>query len=115
MKSLALLLTSLGVVSLAAATGCASQRAPATARTEVARTEFPAPPRAQTHATLQPIGIAKAAEEKPYVSLQPEKTYLERIDPSGWSGASTPPNAIGGGPAAEQQDLKTDDNPYSNE
>lgn len=34
------------------------------------------------------------------VSLTGENGYLERFDPSGWSGSSTP-KAIGGGPPAE--------------
>lgn len=35
----------------------------------------------------------------------PEQPYLQRVDPSGWAGHSSPeeepPNAIGGGPAAD--------------
>ena len=41
-----------------------------------------------------------------------EGTYIERVDPSGWSGRSStddaPPSAIGGGPTTT-----TDDNPYA--
>lgn len=35
------------------------------------------------------------------VSLQNGGTYEQRFDPSGWSGTSTPPGAIGGGPNGE--------------
>jgi hypothetical protein len=42
------------------------------------------------------------------ISLTGEMPYGERFDPSGWSGTSTPPEGMGGGPASTGDD----DNPY---
>jgi hypothetical protein len=45
------------------------------------------------------------------ISLTGEKPYGERFDPSGWSGSSTPPEGMGGGPASTPT-TGGDDNPY---
>ncbi len=82
----------------------------------------PAPVVAQSHAplardrVLRPIGVAQSMQplsNEPHLVVHktkeggvgltgPEKTYLERVDPSGWSGRSSPPDAIGGGPRATE-------------
>src|SRR5205814_1335598 len=43
------------------------------------------------------------------VSLTGQMPYAERFDPSGWSGTSTPPEGMGGGPAAASESAE---NPY---
>ena len=45
------------------------------------------------------------------VSLTGENSYLERFDPSGWSGTSMP-KGIGGGPPAEGLAPEAPENPY---
>ena len=42
------------------------------------------------------------------ISLTGEVPYAERFDPSGWSGTSTPPEGVGGGPSSNENA----ENPY---
>lgn len=58
---------------------------------------------------LRPVGVAKELRpvEQHGVALHgPEKTYLEQVDNSGWSGRSPglPPEAVGGGPPEYEDD-----------
>jgi hypothetical protein len=100
---------------LVAALGCAQSTTPT--QPVVAQSHAPltkkTPPR-----VLRPVGVAQSMQplaNEPHVVINktkeggiglhgPEKTYLEQVDPSGWSGrsvpANEPPTAIGGGPAA---------------
>jgi hypothetical protein len=99
-----------------AAFGCArSGSTPATtAPTARAETKTVA---VTTTRELKPVGVAKeltpdAAKQEPGVALHgPAKTYLDQSDNSGWSGR-TPglaPTAVGGGPAAGDGELKSDE------
>ncbi len=50
---------------------------------------------------LRPVQMQPLVEQPRGVALHgPEKTYLEQVDNSGWSGRSPapPPEAVGGGP-----------------
>ena len=58
--------------------------------------------------TMQPLKKEEKKDESGVALTGPERGYLERVDNSGWSGRSGPPEgeAIGGGPKADE------DNPY---
>lgn len=102
----------LSAALVVAALGCAgSAPAPSVAqsRAALAKVEKKEP------RVLRPLGVAQSMQplaNEPHVVVHktkeggvgltgPEKTYLERVDPSGWSGRSSTseePAAIGGGP-----------------
>ena len=113
----------LTAVLVVAAFGCARSAstpnapvAATTATTMKTKTVAVAKPR-----ELRPVGVAKeltpTTRPEPGVALHgPEKTYLEQVDNSGWGGRSPePPTAVGGGPAAESSELKTDTDEQSEE
>lgn len=96
---------------LVVASGCAGTKAGATCTVATCAPKH----RTATIARVAPAPAPPSAPAEPPVprtetggvSLTgPEQPYLKRVDPSGWAGHSTPPeeeppNAIGGGPAAE--------------
>lgn len=105
--SAALVVAALGCAGSAPAPSVAQSRAPLA---KVAKVENKEP------RLLRPVGVAQSMQplsNEPHVLVHktkeggvgltgPEKTYLERVDPSGWSGRSSTseePAAIGGGPA----------------
>lgn len=106
----ALLVAALGCAQSAAPTQpvVAQSRAPLTKVTKVDKKEL---------RVLRPVGVAQSMQplaNEPHIVINktkeggiglhgPEKTYLEQVDPSGWSGrsiAAEQPAGIGGGPPA---------------
>jgi hypothetical protein len=92
-------------VLVVAAFGCArsaSTRGPAVAPTIRAEKKTVA---------AAPVAVAqelKLDDDKPVALHGPEKTYLEQVDNSGWSGRSPAlPEAIGGGPPAEDEETNS--------
>ena len=72
-------------------------------------------PRGETkdRAAAEPRSVAVDPRAHGPVSLTGNLPYAERFDPSGWSGRSTPPEGIGGGPpSATTTDTTDTDNPY---
>ncbi|MGZ3417142.1 MAG: hypothetical protein ACXVEF_39970 [Polyangiales bacterium] len=96
--------TLLAITLAALASGCASSRTADTGRPEFPRYDA----RTGGTATIKPIGIAQQSQPLEVAPAPPAKAYAETYDPSGWSGVSTPPSAIGGGPS----EVENPDNPY---
>lgn len=107
MKTL-LLATALGALCLSSA--CAGS----TRTADTGRAEFPKyDARTAEAPSIKPIGVAQKSQAMtaaPEEQTPPMKAYAEGFDPSGWSGPSTPPSGIGGGPNSAAM---TDENPYS--
>lgn len=63
-------------------------------------------PVAALHDPQGPLTASSGADDVPRTKqggvglTGPERPYVERRDNSGWSGRSTPPEALGGGPPA---------------
>ncbi|MBI2396090.1 MAG: hypothetical protein HYV09_41385 [Deltaproteobacteria bacterium] len=86
--------------------GCASTPAPAPTCTVACAPRAPKRmirPVAALHVPTTPLTVIEVPRTKEGgVGLTgPERPYVERRDNSGWSGRSTPPDAMGGGPPAE--------------
>jgi hypothetical protein len=96
-------------VLVVAAFGCA--RSASTPATPVPRAPEKRVGVHHTQRELRPANVSRELKLDSHrdegVALHgPEKTYLEQVDNSGWSGRSPgpveqPPTAIGGGPAAD--------------
>lgn len=106
----------LPAVFVVAALGCAqstTQTQPVAAvRNTTPKTTLAAKPRelrsANIAQSMQPLAntphvVVSHTKEGGVGLTGPEHTYVEQVDPSGWSGRSAPPapEGIGGGPAAE--------------
>lgn len=113
-----------------AALGCAQSAAPtppvvAQSRAPLTKTVAKEP------RVLRPVGVAQSMQplaNEPHIVINktkeggiglhgPEKSYLEQVDPSGWSGHSVPapeaPTGVGGGPPAAA--LTSDDESSGND
>lgn len=102
--------------------GCASSARPPAAQAQFPASPVAAEPKTATTSAglhrpaLQPVAALQHGGEELWIEDRAvsltgdDKPYAQRFDPSGWSGSSTPPNAIGGGPRALD-----DDNPYEDE
>jgi hypothetical protein len=100
----------LALVAGAAASGCGSTYEPAQPHTAsyvktAAAKKAPVSP--LNHAMRPNAPKDPHASHGP-ISLTGEMPYAERFDPSGWSGSSTPPEGMGGGPPAAE----SPENPY---
>lgn len=115
-----LILSAIAVACASSAFGCASEsdaRRPRSATHETATTTSVV----QKKPEISPINRAKRAEapmdlhHHGPISLTGDVPYAERYDASGWSGTSTPPEGIGGGPlSTESAENPYDENPQPN-
>ena len=121
----------LPLLSIVAALGCTQSTAqappvvsgtPATPHKTTVATAKPRELRSANIAqTMQPLMntpsvIVTRTTEGGIGLTGPARSYIQQVDPSGWSGISAPaaPEGIGGGPATESV-TETNENPYSDD
>ena len=107
------LLSLAACVAIASGFGCANGETTHAA----SYPQAPAAPQMQPSVATSELNHATRREDhaKPQPQLGPVSItgvmpYVERFDPSGWSGSSTP-KAIGGGPAPEATDIPAGNDP----